>query len=132
VVWFAFVREEGLAVHGSVVIVDDDRDVARAIERVLKASGLETMAFSSGEELLEANACSAADCIILDVNMPGLSGFELRSRLLALGVRTPVIFITAYDDQAARARAAASGAAGYLAKPFQSEALLAVLAGALQ
>jgi FixJ family two-component response regulator len=132
VVWIAFVREEGKAVHGSVVIVDDDREMTRAIERLLKASGMKTTAFGSGEELLEANASAAADCLILDVNMPGLSGFELRSRLLALGVRTPVIFITAYDDQASRARAAASGAAGYLAKPFPSEALLAVLAGALQ
>ena len=117
--------------HGSVVIVDDDREMSRAIVRLLNASGLNTMAFSSGEELLEADASANADCLILDVNMPGLSGFELRSRLLALGVSTPVIFITAYDDQASRARAAASGAAGYLAKPFQSEALLAVLAGAL-
>ena len=116
---------------GNVVVVDDDREMGRAIERLLKASGLSTVSFSSGEALLETNAAATADLLILDVNMPGLSGFELRSRLLALGVRTPVIFITAYDDPVARARAAASGAAGYLAKPFGSEALLAVLAGAL-
>src|SRR5262252_4019033 len=125
-------HEEAAPVQGTVVVVDDDREMTRAIERLLKASGLRAVTFHSGEALLAGDASATADCLILDVNMPGLSGFELRSRLVALGVRVPVIFITAYDDQASRARAAASGAAGYLAKPFQSEALLAVLAGALQ
>jgi FixJ family two-component response regulator len=124
------VTKEAGPVQGTVVVVDDDREMTRAIARLLRASGLDAVTFPSAEALL-AETPPRADCLILDVNMPGLSGFELRTRLQDLGVRAPVIFITAYDDPQSRARAAASGAAAYLAKPFRGEKLLAVLAGAL-
>lgn len=112
----------------TVVIVDDDAQLRRAVARFLKASGFQTRSFSSGESFF-ASAFTPADWNIFDIHMPGMSGFDLAERLHSLGIRTPIIFITARDDTASRERACSLGAVGFLVKPFDSDALLGLLQG---
>ena len=114
-------------VRGSIVVVDDDADMRHALGRLLTAAGFQAMTFPSAEALLDAGAAEKADCLILDLHLPGLSGLDLSQLLRARGLDTPVVFITAYDDQETRARAEEAGALGYFSKPFQAASLLAVL-----
>ena len=112
-------------------MVDDDAEMGQAIERLLSAAGYRTTTFQSAEALLEQEAAVRADCFILDIHLPGISGFELQQRLALRGDVAPVIFITAYDDLAAREQAQATGAVALFAKPFRGQPLLAAIAGAL-
>ena len=110
---------------GAIVVVEDDASSRRAFERMLNAAGFQTEGFASAESLLETDAASRAACLVFDVRLPGMSGFELRRELVRSGSeQPPVIFITAHDDSAARDHAAALGAAGYLPKPFAGRKLV--------
>src|ERR1051325_594277 len=112
----------------NIVVVDDDNDMNHAIQRLLSAAGFRAIAFRSAESLIEDPAAAAdADCLLLDIHLPGLSGFDLRRRLEQDGTQAPVIFITAYDDAASRSEAEAIGAAGYFTKPFPGQALLSAI-----
>lgn len=104
-----------------------------ALERVLGIAGFSTSAFASGEALLEsaASVASGAACLVLDVHLPGITGFELQRRLTASGSRRPVIFITAHDEPASRVHAASLGAAAYLTKPFPGKELLRAVQAAV-
>jgi FixJ family two-component response regulator len=96
---------------------------------------MEASTFTSGQEfidLLEAMPSFDPDCVVLDVQMPGLNGLEVQERLVNSGSRLPVIFITAHDDMAARERALAAGAVGFLRKPFNDELLIKTLRVALE
>ena len=91
--------------------------------------------FNSGQEfaeLMEAMPLLQADCVILDVQMPGLSGLEVQERLAKSHSRLPVIFITAHDDLGLRERAMAAGAVAFLRKPFNDELLIRTLRAALE
>jgi FixJ family two-component response regulator len=108
-----------------VAVVDDDESVCRAIKRLLRSVGIKAETFSSGEEFLGTLSSTASyrpACVILDFQMPGINGLELQRRLAPTGV--PVIFITANDDPAVREKALASGATGYLRKPFNDAILV--------
>jgi FixJ family two-component response regulator len=108
-----------------VAVVDDDESVCRAIKRLLRSVGIKAETFSSGEEFLDMLSSAASyrpACVILDFQMPGINGLELQRRLAPTGV--PVIFITANDDPAVREKALASGATGYLRKPFNDAILV--------
>ena len=107
-----------------VVVVEDDASVSQALERILRLGGYATVGYSSAEALLEGDVAMDAACLILDIHLPGLSGFELHQRLFEKGATAPVIFITAFDEAEARARAYAIHAAAYLAKPFSGRTLL--------
>ena len=109
-----------------VGIVDDDASLRSALARALRGSGLRVEAFGSAEEFLERGDLDAADCIVLDIHLGGLSGFDLRDRLMAAGAAPPIVFITGHDDVFAR-RARESGALGCLRKPFDVSELLALL-----
>ena len=88
--------------------------------------------FSSPEELLRANIHSTAACLILDVHLPGFSGFELHRRLRALSeVLPPVIFVTADDEESSRQNARAAGAVGYFPKPFSGRTLVWTITNAI-
>ncbi|MFM0340518.1 response regulator transcription factor [Paraburkholderia fungorum] len=107
-----------------VAVVDDDESVCRAISRLLRSVGIKAETFSSGEEFLGALSTTAScwpACVILDFQMPGINGLELQRRLAPTLV--PVIFTTANDDPTVREKALASGAAGYLRKPFDDTTL---------
>jgi len=101
------------------------------MERLLNAAGFHAVTFSSAEALLVSGAAAEADCLVLDVHLPGLSGFELCHRLAQGGQRQPVIFVTAFDDPASQAQAHEAGALAYFTKPFPGQKLLGAIARAL-
>ena len=107
-----------------VAVIEDDPSFRRALSRSLSLRGFRTEAFASAEEFLRGRAEEHTDCIILDVHLGGMSGFELQAELAARETAPPIIFITAFDDPLTRQRAQAAGAAGYLQKPFDDKALI--------
>ncbi len=114
------------------MVVDDDDGMSQAIERRLGAAGFQVMKFSSAEALIESGAAARAGCLILDIHLPGLSGFDLHQRLAQRGIARPVIFITAYDDSESQAHAERAGAVGYFTKPFSGQLLVAAIWRALK
>ncbi|MGZ9243443.1 MAG: response regulator transcription factor [Candidatus Binatia bacterium] len=117
--------------HPSIVVVEDDAGMSKAIARLLRAAGFQTKSFASAEEFLQTDAASEADCMVLDVHLPGISGFDLRRRLAALGQNMPVIFITAQDEDSVRAEAEQLDCIAYFRKPFQGSELLGAIREAL-
>ena len=107
-----------------VVVVENDDGMRRALERMLEVSGFATETFESAEALLAAGAASRARCLVLDIQLSGMSGFDLHRRLQDAGAPPPVIFITGHDNAAVRAQAEALGAIAYLPKPFPPEVLV--------
>jgi FixJ family two-component response regulator len=116
---------------GVVCIVDDDDSVRRALTRLVESSGLRAEAYASPRELLEHDRGDPVHCLLLDVQLPGMSGFELNDRLVAAGRGAPVVFITAHPDGRTRARAADAGAEACLEKPFDDDDLLEAIQRAL-
>jgi FixJ family two-component response regulator len=115
-----------------VMIVDDDESVRRAARRLIRSYGYAVETFVSADDFLAAGRLSETACLVLDVQMPGLNGLELQSRLVAEGHQVPIIFITAFDDENARAQALKAGALCYLVKPFEEADLLNSINLALQ
>jgi FixJ family two-component response regulator len=118
-------------VSARIAVVDDHEGLRRAVVRLLQASGHEASSFNSAEEFLASDERHRVACLILDVRLPGLSGFELRGRLASEGLATPVIYVTAHDDSAARRRASQEGAPFFL-KPVDGRSLLAAIGNALR
>jgi FixJ family two-component response regulator len=114
----------------SVVVVEDDTSMSQAIERLLRTASFQPVMFGSAEALLETNAVATAGCLVLDVRLPGLSGFELHQRLTAQGDLPPVIFITAHDTPTARQQARVRGK--YLLKPFPGRELVDAIKSATE
>jgi FixJ family two-component response regulator len=113
-----------------ISIIDDDAHVLDAIQRLVRSLRYGAVTFQSADDFLQSGRVTETACLILDIQMPGLSGLELQERLLAEGHKTPVIFITALPERF-RARALATGAAGFLSKPFSAESLIDCLRVAL-
>ena len=112
---------------GLVAIVEDDAPMRKSIERLLRASNYSTAAFASAEEFLQSGIADQALGLVLDIQLAGISGIELRRRLLAAGSKLPVVFITAFDEEATRAEALAVGCVDLLHKPFEADRLTAAL-----
>ena len=104
----------------------------QAIERLLTAAGFRAVTFTSAEALLEAGIVHRAACLVLDIHLPGLSGFELNRRLVENGTRPPVIFVTAYDEPESQAEAIEAGAIAYFIKPFSGKTLVTAITRALE
>ena len=114
-----------------VCVIDDDASLLRALQRLLVAGGFTVEVFPSAEDFLGSERGKTADCLVLDVHLGGLSGFELHDRLVASGTRIPVVFITAHDDAPTRERARRAGAVEYLRKPFDDDSLIGAIQKAL-
>ena len=112
-------------------VVDDDPSILRALRRLLRLSGFDVRTFGSGEELLGWEGLGTVDCLVLDVNLAGLSGFEVQERLSDVKMSIPIVFITAHDDATTRERAERAGHARYLRKPFDQHALIGEIQKAL-
>ena len=110
-----------------VAIVEDDPAMRKSLERLLRANGYTTTALSSAEDFLRSGVSDHAVALILDIHLGGMSGIELRRRLLSAGSQLPVIFITAYEDQAIHAEAHATGCVDFLTKPFEPSRLMDAL-----
>lgn len=108
-------------------IVDDDASILRALNRLLSAAGFTVRTFHSAEEFLALEQPQGIDCLLLDIHMGGLSGFDLQERLAAQHSPMTVIFITAHDDVPTRERARKSGAVAYIRKPFDEHALIGAI-----
>jgi FixJ family two-component response regulator len=106
-----------------VAVIDDDPAMLKAIERLLSAKGFNVEAFASGEAFLAGVAASEAACLVVDIQLDGISGIVLRRRLTTSGSRLPVIFITALDDEATYNEAMEVGCVAYLRKPFLAHLL---------
>jgi FixJ family two-component response regulator len=113
-----------------VAIVDDDASVRRGVARLLRLAGYSVRAFTSAREFLEQSQPSPA-CLVVDVRMPGQTGLDLQSALLAAGRDVPIVFITGHDDIPVAVRAMKAGAVDFLAKPFDEKDLLAAVAQAV-
>lgn len=99
-----------------VAVVDDDASLCRSLGRLLRAAGLHPIPYDSAEAFLADAKQPRFDCLILDVQLGGMSGIELGRKLVAQGGYAPFIYITAFDDAETRAEAAASGCAAYFLK----------------
>jgi len=118
---------------GSVIsIIEDDESVRVAIKCLLNSIGLSTHLFASAEAFLQSPYVSESSCLILDVQMPGMSGIELQRVLISRGLSTPIIFVTAFPDERIRTRALEAGAICFMSKPFDEQILLDCLASALK
>jgi FixJ family two-component response regulator len=110
-----------------ISIVDDDESIRESTKGLVRSLGYEAATFASAEEFLQSGRVDNTSCLIADVQMPGLSGVDLQRGLIAQGVLTPMIFITAFPEEETRARVMRAGALGYLSKPFSEESLLKCL-----
>jgi len=99
-----------------VALVDDDESLCRSLGRLLRAAGIQPVTYASAEDYLTDTKRPIFDCLVLDVQLGGLSGIELAQRLVAEGGHPPFIFITAHDDPDTRAAAQATGCAAYFRK----------------
>ena len=115
-----------------VYVVDDDISVRESLDLLITEAGWRPELFASAQEFLARPRSSAASCLILDVNLPDLSGLELQSRIAADYAATPIIFITGYGDIPMTVKAMKAGAVEFLTKPYTSEILLSAVRSALE
>jgi FixJ family two-component response regulator len=114
-----------------ISIVDDDRSVVEAMVSLIQSVGYKAKGFRSAEDFLMSRQLLNTACLILDVFMPAIGGFELQRRLAARNHRIPIIFITSFDSDDVRVRAFQAGAVGFLCKPFSQESLFQAVRSAL-
>lgn len=114
-----------------IVVVEDDASMLQAIQRLLHAAGFRAVPFASAEALLQTGVAPTVGCFVFDIRLPGLSGIELKQRLLDTGIVRPVIFITANDDPSTLDAARRSGAVACLQKPFAGRRFLAAIRQAI-
>lgn len=117
--------------EGLVFVVDDDESVRDAVRSLLESVGLRALTFGSTEEFSQYERPEFPSCLILDVQLPGLTGLEFQEVLAATGVRIPIIFVTAHGDVRMTSRAIRAGAVEFLSKPFQKDEFLAAVRHAL-
>jgi len=115
-----------------VCVVDDDAPLRRALLRLLRGFGFTVEGFGTAEDFLAAPHTPLPDCLVLDIHLGALSGFDVHDRLRAQGMSIPTVFITGHDDAATRERARRVGAVGYVRKPFDEADLVAAIERALK
>src|SRR5258708_39967974 len=117
---------------GLIYVVDDDASFRTAIERRLKLAGYDVATYESAKQLLDQlPAIERPGCILLDVQIPGLSGPELQNRLIELGSTVPIVFLTGHADTATTVQAIKAGAEDFLTKPVASQQLIDAIERAL-
>jgi FixJ family two-component response regulator len=110
--------------QGMVYLIDDDESVRRAIGRLLRSAHLDVETFASAEDFLCNQRQGQNACLVIDIRMPGLTGFDLQQKLLSEGIQIPVIVISASDDVQTREHARELGAQVFFRKPVDDQALL--------
>jgi FixJ family two-component response regulator len=115
-----------------VFVVDDDSSIREAIESLVKLAGLRVETFGTAQEFLRSERPDLPGCVVLDVELPGLSGLDLQRELGAHGIKLPIIFITGYGDIPMSVRAMKAGALEFLTKPFRDQDLLDAIQQALE
>jgi FixJ family two-component response regulator len=120
-----------MAASPLIVIVDDDASIRDALTSLLRSVGWRAEGFTSAEAFLQSGQVHTTACLLLDVQLPGVSGLELQRQLRSRQARMPIIFITAHGNEAMRAQALQAGAVAFFAKPFDDTALLEAIHAAL-
>jgi FixJ family two-component response regulator len=115
-----------------IVIIDDDVLVRQALGDCMESAGYAVEGFGSAEEYLASESARNANCLILDVQLPGINGLELQDKLIESDHRVPIVFVTAQGTNANREKAMKRGAFGFLSKPFRREDLLKILGEAIE
>ena len=121
-----------MRLFGHVAIVDDDASLRAALSRLLRAHGIDSHGYPSARAFLAALPSAMPVCLILDVNMPGMTGPDLQRELLRLSIDIPTIVITAIDDERVAAETMSLGAKSFLTKPASSQALMAAIDSAVR
>ena len=116
----------------TVFIIDDDRGMRRAVQDLVESIGLRAESFATGQEFLDKERTCDPSCMVLDVRLPQMSGLDFQRRLAEIGMRIPIIFITAHGDVPMSVRALKSGAVEFLTKPFRNQDLLDAIQQALK
>lgn len=119
------------AVRPLIAVVDDEESVRRALARMLIASLFDVEVFASGHEFLDSLATRRPDCVVLDLQMPRLTGREVQRQLTLLHIQIPIIVVTAHDQPELREQCLADGAVGYLAKPLRRQGLVSLIGDAI-
>jgi FixJ family two-component response regulator len=114
-----------------IAVIDDDESLGRSLGRLLRAAGMQATTYSSAEKFLADARHPGFDCLLLDIQLGGISGIELGRRLVAGGCDTPIIFITAHDDPIVRSSAAALGCAAFFRKGDPGADVLKAIRGAV-
>jgi FixJ family two-component response regulator len=110
-----------------IAVVDDEAAVLKAIKRLLSSSGLDAMTYPSGQSFLDSLAHRRPDCVVLDLHMPQLGGLDVLRHLSSVGMRLPIVILTAHDEPGAHAQCMAAGAMAYLVKPLDEHTLLSTI-----
>jgi len=116
----------------TIFVIDDDASVRKALSRLLRSAGFQVETYLSAEQFMEREHFQGFGCILLDIQMPGLSGMLLQQKLIRADYRFPIIFVTGHGDVSARTQAMQRGAVEFLAKPFDDRELLRVIEVAFQ
>ena len=125
-------RFDGAVKRPSVIaVLDDEPQLRKALRRLLVVHGFAVVTFERGADVLSALAAHPMDCLLLDLRMPEMSGYEVMEGLIARGVSTPVIVLTAHGEADTDERVRTMGAVAYLTKPVDEAALLSAIAAAL-
>jgi FixJ family two-component response regulator len=117
---------------GHIGIIDDDALVREGLKDCIESAGYSAETFGSAEEFLELKSSRRASCLIVDIQLPGISGLELQGRLTTLEERVPIVFVTAHGTDANREQALRNGATALLSKPVRREELLNAVRTAIQ
>jgi FixJ family two-component response regulator len=107
-----------------VIVIDDDLSFRRSTERLIRSVGYSVQSFGTAAEFLRSRIPDVPACVVLDVRLPGLSGLDLQEALPKVGIKIPIIFITAHGDIPMSVQAMKAGAVEFLTKPFRSQDLL--------
>jgi FixJ family two-component response regulator len=121
------IEDQLLRTGPTISIVDDDESMRCAVKSLVTSLGFAACTFASAEEFLHSPRLDDTDCLITDLQMPGLSGIELQKSLLARDRHIPIIFMTAFPEERMRTRAMEAGALGFLSKPFETQTLITLI-----
>jgi len=116
----------------TVLVVDDDETVRRALANLLQSVGLEVMLFGSASEMLQSGLPASASCLVLDVRLPGLSGLDFQAELAKTNTHIPIIFMSGHGDIPMTVRAMKGGAIDFLTKPFRDQDMLDAVSAAIE
>jgi FixJ family two-component response regulator len=126
------VGQMNIELKGHIAIIDDDALVRSALKDCMESAGYSVEVFDSAEDFLASNAAYSSACLILDVQLPGITGLELQARLAGNGGHAPIVFVTAHGTDVNRKKATKQGAAGFLSKPVRREDLLIAVGAAIR
>jgi FixJ family two-component response regulator len=115
-----------------IAIVDDDPSVRQGLQRLIRSAGLKPETFASAQEFLDRRRAEAPSCLVLDLQLPGLSGLDLQKRMAEVGLETPIVFLTGHGDIPASVKAMKAGAIEFLTKPVDEQDLLRAIQEAIE